>query len=111
MKQTGFYFGVPIEICGKTYYMDMNREGFYEKFSAAHDKVMAEIEKAKDTGDVRPLVDMTREMIDLALGDGSYDSIFAGRVESSYDIGSLYRYIAKIAAEQGKKLKRERTKK
>ena len=111
MKTTGFHFGTPIEICGKIYYLDLNRDGVLEKFSAAHEKIMNEVAKVKETDDLRPLVALTREIIDLSLGDGSYDSIFAGRAESSYDIACLYEYIADVANKTAKKLKNDRIKK
>ena len=105
MTTSGFHFGVPIEVCGKIYYLDLNREGVLEKF------IMAEVAMAKETDDLRPLVNMTREVIDLALGEGSYDSIFAGRTESSYDLSCLYSYIADVSNKTAKKLKQDRIKK
>ena len=111
MTTSGFHFGVPIEVCGKIYYLDLNREGVLEKFNATHEKIMAEVAMAKETDDLRPLVNMTREVIDLALGEGSYDSIFAGRTESSYDISCLYSYIADVSNKTAKKLKQDRIKK
>lgn len=106
MKTTGFHFGIPIEICGKTYYMDLNRDGVSERFAAMHDKIMSEVDKAKETGDPSVIIGLTREFIDLILGAGSYDTIFAGRVQSSYDIHALYEYITGVAKEKTKELKK-----
>ena len=55
MKKTGFHFGVPIEICGKTYYIDLNREGVQEKIKPLGDKIKKALEESKKKNDVSPV--------------------------------------------------------
>lgn len=61
--------------------------------------------QAKETDNLRPLVDLTKEYIDTIFGEGSYDTIFTGRVLNSFDISAIYSYIAGVANEQARKLR------
>lgn len=105
MKKTGFHFGVPIEICGKTYYIDLNREGVQEKIKPLGDKIKKALEESKKKNDVSPVAAATKEFIDTFLGTGTFDDIFSGRIVTSYDLAALHNYIAEEAIKNTKRMR------
>ena len=105
MKKTGFHFGVPIEICDRTYYIDLNREGVQEKIEPLGAKIKEALEESKKRDDVTPVAAATKEFIDTFLGAGAFDEIFAGRIVTNFDMAALHNYIAAEAIKNTKRMR------
>lgn len=107
MKADGFHFGTPITIAGKVYYLDLNRDGVKERLEELRDKIQDEVPHTKKTGDASVMFSLTKEFIDTAFGAGTFDTIFSGRIMSSYDLNAFTRYIAQEAKRETQRLRRQ----
>lgn len=107
-----FRFGLPVEISGKTYYIDINREkGLLDRIQDTYGKILAAAqngvtENGESVDDF--MVEKTRELIDLILGGGSFDEIFQNRVLTNYDMMSTLQYLTDEASREGRRIMRQR---
>ena len=107
-KMTGFYFGVPIEICGQTYYIDINRIGVKEKINELNRQIEEAVKTTSTPAGLKEVMDLTRSYINTILGDGAFETIFAGRVGNAYDLVAFYNYIAAAVTAESKRIDKER---
>ena len=74
-----FNFGRKVEICGEIYYLKRDMEAIAKAMKKCSDK-MIELSQKKDITQEEMMGEVTthsKEAIDTALGEGSYDRIFA----------------------------------
>lgn len=109
-KMTGFYFGVPIEICGQAYYIDLNRTGIKQRINELNGQIEEAVKAASTPKGLKKVMDLTRSYINTILGDGSFETIFAGREGNAYDLVAFYRYVAAAVTAESKRIDEERKK-
>lgn len=109
-KMTGFYFGVPIEICGQTYYIDLNRTGIKQKINELNGQIEEAVKTASTPKGLKGVMDLTRRYINTILGEGSFETIFAGREGNPYDLVAFYNYVAAAVTAESKRIDEERKK-
>lgn len=98
-----FRFGKPVKICGTEYWVDM---GVKEKqarrlaIMSRTAKLQKELkeEESSPEAQIQPetkeqFLGCCKEMIDLILGEGAYDSIFEGRVILVNDVTALLNFL------------------
>lgn len=89
-----FSFGLEVEICGKTYYIDMHRNGTdAARFEQIRLEVMTLAKTPADKDTMSKLIALVREYIDMALGEGAFDNIFAGRTPTLRDMVQLIKFL------------------
>lgn len=109
-KMTGFHFGVPIEICGKTYYIDLNRTGVKAKINELNDQIEEAVKAANTPKGLKEVMDLTKSYINTILGDGAFETIFAGREGNAYDLVAFYKYVAAVVNAEKNRINEERKK-
>lgn len=91
-----FNFGRPVKICGKEYRIDLGREDIRTKLQEL-------IPQVKEKQPVTVALAQAQALIDLLLGSGAYDDLFAGRIAAKEDIAALLNFIlGEINAAYGK---------
>lgn len=93
-ENKGFSFGIPATINGKVYMLDVGSERVAKISKGINERMAAAAVKADETGDITDMVDISRRYIDALCGDGSFETMFAGRSMNAFDLASVMRYIA-----------------
>lgn len=98
-----FRFGKPVKICGTEYWVDMGIKEKQERRLVIMDRT-AKLQKQLKEEESSPeaqlqtetkerFLDCCKEIIDLILGKGAYDSIFEGRVIFVSDVTALLNFL------------------
>ena len=90
-----FNFGRKVEICGEIYYLKRDMEATAKAMKKCSDK-MIELSRKKDITEEEMKGEVethSKEAIDTALGEGSYDKIFAQEEPDLINLLSLVDFI------------------
>lgn len=100
-----FSFGVPTEICGKVYNLDLTGTGVEKEVKRIDARMKKALDDARKTGNVEDAVELARQFVDTVLGKGSFEEIFTGRDISAFDVASLLAHLAGVIRESREEIR------
>lgn len=105
-----FNFGRKVEICGEIYYLKRDMEAIAKAMKKCSDK-MIELSQKKDIPKEEMMGEVethSKEAIDAALGEGSYNKIFAQEEPDLINLVALVDFITEEINQWKKELRAKR---
>lgn len=88
-----FRFGVPVKICGETYWIDVGTQDKHARCMMIVNQIKAMETDGSEPERLKQIMEFGRELIDLALGEGACDAIFKGRTANVRDMTALMNFL------------------